>query len=112
MPATFPLARPPFPHKHKHNNVRRIPRLPPPLSRLHDPTFPRSHRSHAPPPSEPGYFPDGDGGKMWTDDSTTAFADFNAALPAVTETWDSPALQIRSVVVTQDTSSGGSVSRK
>jgi hypothetical protein len=47
-----------------------------------------------------GYFPDGEGGKMWTDDSTTAFADFNNALPMTT--WTDPSLQIRSVVITDE----------
>lgn len=51
-----------------------------------------------------GYFPDGMGGKMWTDASTTAFQDFNNALPSIVETWgegNDAALQIRSVNVWQ-----------
>ena len=38
--------------------------------------------------------------------------DFNNALPAVTETWESPALQVKRVTVTQDSSAGCTVSRK
>jgi hypothetical protein len=49
-----------------------------------------------------GYFPDGEGGKMWSDQSTTAFQDFNDALPSVLPTWTSPALQVRRVTVTDD----------
>ena len=49
-----------------------------------------------------GYFPDGEGGKMWSDESTTAFQDFNNALPSVVQTWTQPSLQIRSVTVTDD----------
>jgi hypothetical protein len=49
-----------------------------------------------------GYFPDGEGGKMWSDQSTTAFQDFNNALPSVVQTWTSPALQVRRILVTDD----------
>ena len=51
-----------------------------------------------------GYFPDGMGGKPWTDDSTTAFLDFNNNLDAITQTWgegNDSGLQIRSVKVWQ-----------
>jgi beta-glucanase (GH16 family) len=48
-----------------------------------------------------GYFPDGMGGKPWTDKSTTAFRDFYNAMPTVVQTWKATdaALQIRSVNV-------------
>ena len=49
-----------------------------------------------------GYFPDGSDGKPWTNDSPTAFADFNSNLDAIVATWDSPAMQIRSVMVTDE----------
>lgn len=51
-----------------------------------------------------GYFPDGVGGKPWSDTSTTAFMEFNNALPTVIQTWgegNEAALQIRSVNVWQ-----------
>ena len=51
-----------------------------------------------------GYFPDGMGGKPWSDASSTAYADFNAALNDVTATWGKngdAALQIKSVKVWQ-----------
>jgi hypothetical protein len=52
-----------------------------------------------------GYFPDGVGGKPWSDKSSNAAADFNRALDSVTKTWDlagtESALQIRSVKVWQ-----------
>jgi beta-glucanase (GH16 family) len=49
-----------------------------------------------------GYFPDGQGGKMWTDTSSTAFRDFNDALPEIVKTWgqgNDAGLQIKSVNV-------------
>lgn len=53
-----------------------------------------------------GYFPDGEGGKPWTDTSTSAATEFNNALPTVLATWDQEgtesAMQIRSVKVWQD----------
>ena len=39
---------------------------------------------------------------MWTDASTTAFADFNNALPSVTQTWSQPALQIKAITITDE----------
>lgn len=51
-----------------------------------------------------GYFPDGMGGKPWSDASSTAYAEFNAALSDVTATWGKngdAALQIKSVKVWQ-----------
>lgn len=52
-----------------------------------------------------GYFPDGQGGKPWTDSTTTAMADFYNALPTVIQTWDmegtGSAMQIKSVKVWQ-----------
>lgn len=51
-----------------------------------------------------GYFPDGVGGKPWSDKSSTAFMEFNNALPSVIQTWgagNEAALQIRSVNVWQ-----------
>lgn len=51
-----------------------------------------------------GYFPDGVGGKPWSDKTSTAFLDFNNALPSVVQSWgagNEAALQIRSVNVWQ-----------
>jgi hypothetical protein len=52
-----------------------------------------------------GYFPDGIGGKPWSDTSSNAMSAFNGALPSVLKTWDlvggESALQIRSVKVWQ-----------
>jgi len=52
-----------------------------------------------------GYFPDGQGGKPWSDATSTAMADFNNALDSVVKTWDmvgdDSALQIRSVKLYQ-----------
>jgi len=50
-----------------------------------------------------GYFPDGQGGKPWSDTAGNATAEFYAALPSVLKTWngDDVAMQIRSVSVWQ-----------
>jgi beta-glucanase (GH16 family) len=52
-----------------------------------------------------GYFPDGVGGKPWSDKSTNAARDFNNNIQSVVKTWDltgtESALQIRSVKVWQ-----------
>lgn len=50
-----------------------------------------------------GYFPDGQGGKPWSDKSMQAAKDFNNVIGAVSKTWegDNSALQIKSVKVWQ-----------
>jgi len=50
-----------------------------------------------------GYFPDGQGGKPWSDTSSNAARDFYNNLDTVTKTWegDKAAMQIRSVKVWQ-----------
>jgi beta-glucanase (GH16 family) len=51
-----------------------------------------------------GYFPDGVGGKPWSDKSTNAARDFLGALPSVHKTWgqgDASAMAIKSVKVWQ-----------
>jgi hypothetical protein len=52
-----------------------------------------------------GYFPDGVGGKPWSDSTTNAAQQFNNALDGVIKTWDltgeGSALGIRSVKVWQ-----------
>jgi beta-glucanase (GH16 family) len=50
-----------------------------------------------------GYFPDGEGGKPWSDSSSTAAKDFNTVIDSVLKTWegDNCALQIKSVNVWQ-----------
>ena len=50
-----------------------------------------------------GYFPDGVGGKPWSDKSNNAARDFNANIQSIAKTWEgkNSALQIKSVKVWQ-----------
>ena len=74
--------------------------------RPHLPLHPLLYPFYSTPAGVNGYFPDGEGGKPWTDTSTSAATEFNNALPTVLATWDQEgtesAMQIRSVKVWQD----------